>query len=98
MVEECSGVGRGEGVGEAVARLDRRLRQAGNAVHGVGQADPVPMHGRVFPKPVFDPHPEGLALRDAQRRTGRGAVVGVDVGRGAPLAEQSHAGGPDGQA
>lgn len=60
VVPKRAGVGRGEPVGKACAGLDR-LGQTGHAVHGVGQADAVPMNRGVLI--------EGIGYKDTCRRT-----------------------------
>src|SRR5262249_61062788 len=51
--------------GEARARLDRRLREAGNAIHGDGQPDAVPVNGRIMLELVLHDDADRLALPHA---------------------------------
>ena len=76
MVPEGAGIGRRELVDETLPRPDRRLGQAWHAVHGVWQADAVPMDGGVLIEPVLDRDADRLALPQAQCRAGDGAVIG----------------------
>ena len=66
---------RDELVDEGLARRDVRLRQAGDAVHAVRQAQAVPVHGGVLRQPVGDEDAHPVALDHLDGRAGRLAVV-----------------------
>ena len=87
VVPERAGVRRRELVGEALARPDRRLGEAGNAIHGDGKPDAVPVNGGVFCKPVLYGDTDGLALQDAYLRARDTAVVAPDIGTTRRLAD-----------
>src|SRR3546814_13114408 len=70
-----AGVGYREAVGEGPARLDRGLGQVRHAVHGVVDADAVPVDGGRLRQLVLEVHEDLLALARADRRPGRDAVV-----------------------
>ena len=63
VVPVGAGMGYVENVVERIARLDRRLGEARNAVHRVVDVDPVPVDGGGAVDPVFksDGHPAALA-------------------------------------
>ena len=69
-------IGRRELVDKAFAGLDRRLGQARHAVHGVRQADAVPVNRGVLVQPVLDDDADRLALPQAQHGAGYGTVIG----------------------
>ena len=81
VVPERAGIGRREVVVEALARLDRLLRQIRHAVHGIGQPQPVPMHHRRLVEIVDQPDFQFFALLDPQRRARAHAVIAPDRGR-----------------
>ncbi len=62
----AGGIGRGEAIGEALARLHRLLRHPGHPVHGVRHADAVPVDRRVLGKPVVQLRRHDLSARHAQ--------------------------------
>src|SRR5882724_6981923 len=68
VIPEGAGIRRPELVDEFGARLDRRLRQIGHAVHGVRQADAMPVDAGVLGKPVDQADAQRVAQLDAQRR------------------------------
>src|SRR3546814_6580270 len=75
VVPEGAGVGYREAVVEGPARLDRVLGQVRHAVHGVVDADAVPVDGGRLRQLVLEVHEDLLALARADRRPGRDAVV-----------------------
>src|SRR5205807_690520 len=77
-----------EVVGEALAGVDRLLREAGYPVHCVRQADAVPMDRRVLAELIADHEPNRLALANAQFRAGNSLVVGPHSGIRVSLAGQ----------
>ena len=97
VVPERPRIRRGEFVDEAFARLDRRLGEARHAIHGVRDADAVPMDGRDLIKPVLDDDARRLALPQAQERTGRAPIVRPDACIGAVCACESRTGQPRGE-
>jgi hypothetical protein len=68
VVHEGAGPARDELVDEGLARLDALLRQAGDAVHAVGQALAVPVHAGVLGQLVGD--------EDAHRSPSTTSIVG----------------------
>ena len=76
VVPEGAGVGRRELVDEALAGPDRFLRETGDPIHGIRQADAMPMDGGVLAQLVAHRDPHRLALADPQFRTGHRAVIG----------------------
>src|SRR3546814_18320577 len=74
-VPEGAGVVYSEAVVEVPARLDRVLGQVRHAVHGVVDADAVPVDGGRLRQLVLEVHEDLLALARADRRPGRDAVV-----------------------
>ena len=93
VVPKRAGVGRGELVGKACAGLDRRLSQAGHAVHGVGQADAVPMNRGVLIEGIGYKDTCRRTLPNAQDRSGCMAIIGPNIHFGTISAYQSAAGG-----
>jgi hypothetical protein len=79
MEPERAGVLGRELVGEALARLDRRLRGVRDAVHVVGHAHAVPVDGRRLRQLIREVHAQRLTEPDAQRWTGDLPVVGPDA-------------------
>jgi hypothetical protein len=80
VVPKRAGVRRRELVGEALARPNRRLGEAGNTVHGNGQPDAMPVNRSVLCELVLHGDTDGLALRHAYLRAGDTAVVAPDIG------------------
>ncbi len=80
VVPEGAGVRRREGVLEALARLDRLLREVRHAIHRVWQTNAVPVNCRVLCESVLDGRSEGCPLPDTQDRTRLSAVVGPHLG------------------
>ena len=54
VVPEGAGIGHRERVIEAAAGRDRRLSQDGHPVHGVGNAQTVPVHRRIHVETIGD--------------------------------------------
>jgi hypothetical protein len=82
VVPVRAGVWDGELVDEAPARGDRLLGEMGHPVHGVGDAQAVPVDGGLFGETVLDHHSQGLALADPKLRARNGTVEGPDGGLG----------------
>lgn len=78
MVPEGAGVWPRELIDEAFTWLDGRPSQTWNAIHGIWQADTVPMHRGVFVKSVLDRSADKPTLLYAQDRSGNGPVVSPD--------------------
>ncbi|KAF1853461.1 hypothetical protein Lal_00013818 [Lupinus albus] len=76
MEEEGSGIGRGEFIDVALARLGRRLGQIGHAVFQVRQADAVPVDRGVLVQPVHQGGAQPLALAHADDRAGKAVGIG----------------------
>src|SRR3546814_8496754 len=68
-VPEGAGVVYSEAVVEVPARLDRVLGQVRHAVHGVVDADAVPVDGGRLRQLVLEVHEDLLALARADRRS-----------------------------
>ncbi|MNP32924.1 hypothetical protein D3C76_1261300 [compost metagenome] len=66
MVPVAAGVRHPEAVDEAFARLHRRLRDVGHAVHLDGQADAVPVDGGRLVQPVAEAYSQPVALAAAE--------------------------------
>src|SRR5260370_509228 len=67
VVPERAGIGRREFVDEFVARADRRLGDARDAVHADGQADAMPMNRCVLVQLVVDDDRDRFSPAPAQR-------------------------------
>ena len=80
VVHEGTGAARLEFVDKSFAHRNRRLVQARHAVHAVGQALAVPMHGGVFRQLVGDKNAHLVALHHLDGRAGALAVVAPHVG------------------
>jgi len=76
MEPEGARVLRSELVDEGLARLDGRLGDPGHAVHGVRNADAVPVDGRRLWEMVREPYAKCITEPDAQRRSWNLSVVG----------------------
>ena len=85
VVEVAAGRCRRELVDEGVARLDRVLRHAGNAIHSVGHRYAMPVDRGRLRQLIVEHDLHGLAFADANLRRRVGAVEepGV-IGRSAP--------------
>jgi hypothetical protein len=84
MEEERAAIHDIELVGPALARAHRRLGDERHAVDGVGNAQPVPVDGRVLAQPVHQRRAQPVALADPDDRHA-GRVVGPErQGRRAP--------------
>ena len=68
VIPEAAGIGGGERVAEALAGLDRRLGQIGHAIHGIGDAQAMPVHHRGLVQLVDHVDREWLAPAQAQHR------------------------------
>src|SRR5688572_18423705 len=70
-----TGIGQIELVKKAAAvTRDRRLGQAGDAVHRIGEPDAVPMDGRLDAEAVLYFQPQAFPLLETQLRSGHRAV------------------------
>ena len=79
VVHERAGVPQVELVDPRLPAGDRRLIEAGHAVHAVGQDQPVPVHGRRLGQPVGHVDPDAVPLDGLDRRARRAAVVAPDA-------------------
>ena len=70
VVPVGAGIGYVELVGEGLAGRDGFLRQVGDAVHGIGHPDPVPVHRRLLRQPILDDGTDALALTHAYLGSG----------------------------
>ena len=77
-----AGIRHRELVGEAFARLDRRLGDVRSAVHGIRDAQPVPMHRSVLGQPVLHHDPDAIALANPDFRSRRLPAVAPNIGFG----------------
>ena len=81
-------------VGERFPRFDAIERQAGNAIHLIGQQQAVPVNRAGFRQQVGDLQRDGVAFAPAQGRPGDAAV---DGGSRSGLAGEVHIGAAQGQ-
>ena len=79
VVPVGAGIRHGEIVEKIIARLDGHLRQAGDAVHAVGDPDPVPVHARGLGQVVDKAPRHPRALGHADCRPGNRAAKCPDV-------------------
>src|SRR6266852_683021 len=77
-----AGIRYRELVGEAFAGLHRRLRDVRSAVHGVRDAQPVPMDRGVLGQPVLHHDPDAIALANSDFRPWRLPAVAPNIGLG----------------
>lgn len=82
VIPERAGIGRRELVGESPARLDRRLREARHAIHGIGQADAMPVHGSILVEAVLDDDTRRFALPQAHDPSWHGTTIRPDLRTG----------------
>ena len=68
VVEERAVLPQGELVGEAPARFDLGLADAGHAVHLDGHLEAVPVHGGGLGEAVLEQDADAIALHDLDRR------------------------------
>ena len=79
VVHEGAGAARDELVDEGLARRDARLRQAGHAVHAVGQALAMPVDAGLLAELVGDEDAHAVAFDHLDRRSRALAVVAPQV-------------------
>ncbi len=94
MVPERPRVRDLETVVEAFAGRDRLLGEMRHAIHGVGDAQPMPVHQRRLRQLVDQPDLELLAALRPQGWARHGAVVAPDRGRGLRLSTQQRGARP----
>ena len=80
VIPEGAGIGRDEIVDEGAAGLDRMLGHVRHAIHGIVDADAVPVNGRRLRQAVQQLGLEPLSLTHAQHRPRHGAVEAPDAG------------------
>ena len=80
VVHEGAGPARREFVDKGLARPDRRLGEAGDAVHAVGQPLPVPVDAGVLGQPVGDKDAHPVTLHHLDGRARALAVVAPEMG------------------
>ncbi len=83
-----TGIRRGKVVIEALARLDWRLSQVGDAIHGIGQPQAVPMYDRRLMEIIHQTYLQLVALLDPKRRTRAHPIIAPDRSRLLALAAQ----------
>ena len=79
VIHEGPALPEHELVDEGLARWDMRLSESADAIHSVGQAHAVPMHGGVLGQFVGYENADLVALDGFDRRTGRLAVVAPQI-------------------
>jgi cation transport ATPase len=68
VIPVSAGLPEIELVSERLARRDRRIRQEGHAVHGIGQQNPMPVNRGLHVHPVVDANHGVVALGETQAR------------------------------
>ena len=96
VVPVGAGVGQREAVGKALTRRHRVLREAGYAVHGIGQADAVPVDGAGVGQLVVQRQVQHRTALETQLRAGHGSVIGPDRQCGLAGGGQGGGGGTQG--
>src|SRR5260370_28238478 len=79
VIKESSVLAQWKLVHEALARHHRFLSDAGNAIHLVGELEPVPVYARWFRQVVLEEDADLVSLARLNRRSRRASVEAPEI-------------------